>query len=322
MNHDWQKLQEIADELTERLKACDICPHRCGINRLQGDIGRCGIGAQCRVASWCDHHGEEPAISGTQGSGTIFAAECNLKCVYCQNYQISQGAIGKYDVYSAQQLADIMLQLQARGCHNINLVSPTHVMPQFVSALALAVRDGLNLPVVYNSNGYDNVDVLSQLDDVVDIYLPDLKYADSAIAVELSSAPNYPDIAIAAIGEMYRQKGALVTDDNDIAISGVIVRHLVLPGNLSGSREILSRLANEVSPDITVSIMAQYFPTHRAIEYKQFPLHRTITADEYDEAIDAFADAGLENGWAQELSEAPENYQPDFDKEEHPFEER
>jgi putative pyruvate formate lyase activating enzyme len=322
MNHDWQKLQEIADGLTERLKACDICPHRCGVNRLRGDIGRCGIGAQCRVASWCDHNGEEPAISGTQGSGTIFAAGCNLKCVYCQNYQISQGEIGKYDTYSAQKLADIMLELQERGCHNINLVSPTHVMPQFVSALALAVRDGLNLPVVYNSNGYDNVDVLNQLDDVVDIYLPDLKYADSAIATELSSASNYPDIAIAAIGEMYRQKGALVTDDNDIAISGVIVRHLVLPGNLSGSREILSRLADEVSPDITVSIMAQYFPTHRAIEYEQFPLHRTITADEYEEAIDAFADAGLENGWAQELSEAPENYQPDFDKEIHPFEER
>jgi putative pyruvate formate lyase activating enzyme len=320
MNKDWQKIYNTAEKLMARLGACDICPHRCGVNRLQGETGLCGVGVECRVASWCCHNGEEPAISGTQGSGTIFAAGCNMKCVFCQNYQISQGNIDKYEAYSIEKMADIMLQLQTKGCHNINLVSPTHVMPQFASALAKAYRDGLNIPVVYNSNGYDNIDVLNQLCDVVDIYLPDLKYADSTIARELSGAPGYPDIAISAIKEMYRQKDSLITSEDGIAISGVIVRHLVLPGNLAGSRAILSRLANEVSPDITVSIMAQYFPAHHAYEYTRYPLQRTITADEYDEAIDAFADAGLENGWAQELTEAPENYKPDFDREEHPFE--
>ncbi len=320
MIHDWQKMQEIADGLTERLSACDICPHRCGVNRLLGETGQCGIGKECRVASWCDHHGEEPAISGTKGSGTIFAAGCNLKCAYCQNYQISQQEVEKYNTCSTQELTDIMLQLQKRGCHNINLVSPTHVMPQFVSALALATKNGLDLPVVYNSNGYDNVDVLNMLDDVVDIYLPDLKYANADIATELSGAPDYPDIAIAAIAEMYRQKGPLILNDDGIAISGVIVRHLVLPGNLADSKEILSRLANAVSPNITVAIMSQYYPTHRTNDFKQFPLTRTITVDEYDSAIDAFISAGLKNGWTQELSESPENYLPDFEKEKHPFE--
>jgi putative pyruvate formate lyase activating enzyme len=320
MNSNWRKLQGIADDLTRRLQACDVCPHRCGVNRLQGQVGLCGIGEECRVASWCDHHGEEPAISGTRGSGTIFAAGCNLRCVYCQNYQISQDDVGKYETYSTRQLADFMMQLQARGCHNINLVSPTHVIPQFAAALAVAVRDGLNIPVVYNSNGYDSVDILQQIEDFVDIYLPDLKYADATIAADLSGAPDYPDIAIAAIKEMYRQKGALTVDETGIATRGVIVRHLVLPGNLAGSRQILSRLAREVSPDITVSIMAQYFPTHHASNYKQYPLQRTITVDEYEEAIDAFAEAGLENGWTQELLEAPDNYKPDFTGDKHPFE--
>ncbi len=320
MSRNRRCLQEIADILTARLRKCDICPHCCGVNRLLGQVGRCAADAECRVASWCDHHGEEPAISGSKGSGTIFAAGCNLKCVFCQNYQISQTGINSYPAYSADKLADVMLQLQSKGCHNINLVSPTHVVPQLASALALAVRDGLDIPVVYNSNGYDRADVIKLLDSFIDIYLPDLKYADAEIAADLSGAPGYPDIAIAAIKEMYRQKGELAIDDNGVAVSGVIVRHLVLPGNLAGSREILARLATEVSPNITVSIMAQYYPTHHAGEYKQYPLQRTITADEYEEAIDAFADAGLENGWAQELSEAPGNYQPDFDKEDHPFE--
>jgi putative pyruvate formate lyase activating enzyme len=306
-----------ADALLARLACCDICPHACGVDRLHGAVGRCATGARARIAAACDHHGEEPAISGTRGSGTVFAAGCNLRCVYCQNHQISQGAVGAYPEYDADALADTFLSLQAKGCHNLNWVSPTHVAPQLVAGLARAVARGFRLPVVYNTNGYDRVDVLAKLDGVVDIYLPDLKYADDAAARRLSAAPGYPDAVLAAIREMHRQVGDLVLDDDYVAVSGVIVRHLVLPHNLSGTREALRRLAEEVSPTITVSLMAQYYPTHRAAAVSE--LRRTLTAAEYDDALDAFADAGLENGWAQEL-QAEATYRPDFDAEEHPFE--
>jgi putative pyruvate formate lyase activating enzyme len=306
----------VAAALTARLEACDICPHACGVNRLVGALGRCGIGAQARVASVCDHHGEEPALSGTGGAGTIFVAGCNLRCVYCQNCQISQGDLAAFPAYDADALADAYLSLQARGCHNLAWVSPTHVTPQLVAALAIARARGLTLPVVYNSNGYDRVDVLRLLDGVIDIYLPDLKYADDDVAVRLSGAPGYADTALAAIREMYRQVCDLETDDDGIARRGVIVRHLVLPGNLSGTRDALRRLAEDVSPTVTVSLMAQYYPAHRAATIPA--LNRLITADEYDDALDAFGEAGLENGWAQEPA-APDTYRPDF-TDGHPFE--
>lgn len=306
------------DALRARLAECDLCPHRCGVNRLAGQLGRCGIGAQARVAAVCDHHGEEPALSGTGGAGTIFVAGCNLRCLYCQNCQISQTDIAGYPTYTTAQLADAYLDLQRRGCHNLAWVSPTHVVPQLLDAVAHALPRGLSLPIVYNSNGYDAISALALLDGVVDIYLPDLKYADPVTACDLSGAPDYPDIAMAAMREMYRQVGSLQLDDAGIARRGLIVRHLVLPGNLAGTRIALRRLAREVSPDITVSLMAQYYPTHRA--HTVPPLARTITADEYDAALDAFVDAGLHNGWAQELHEAPETYRPDFTADNHPFE--
>ncbi|HEY3376101.1 MAG TPA: radical SAM protein [Armatimonadota bacterium] len=268
------------------------------------------------MASICDHHGEEPVLSGTRGAGTVFVAGCNLRCVYCQNHQISQTALDAYPAYTSEELAAGFLQLQRQGCHNLDWVSPSHVVPQLVEALALAIEQGCRLPVVYNSNGYDQLSTLALLDGVIDIYLPDLKYADAGTAQRLSAAPGYPDIAIAAIREMYRQVGALSLDAAGIARRGVVVRHLVLPHNLAGSRDALRRLAEEVSQEITVSLMAQYYPTHRAAEIPE--LSRTITAAEYDEALDAFAEAGLENGWAQELHDAPESYRPDF-QEEHPF---
>jgi putative pyruvate formate lyase activating enzyme len=311
------ELKERVRLLLERLAACDLCPHACGVNRLAGEVGRCRAGARARIASACDHHGEEPAISGRGGSGTVFAAGCNLRCVFCQNAQISQGDLAQYPEQTAAEIADTFLRLQRLGCHNLNWVSPTHVAPQLVEALAVAVELGLRLPVVYNSNGYDSVTVLRSLDGIVDIYLPDLKYADAAVAERLSGAPGYPDAAIAAIREMYRQAGNLELDENDVARRGVIVRHLVLPGGLAGSRAILRRLAEEVSPTVTVSLMAQYYPAHRAGAVPE--LSRTITVEEYEDALDAFAAAGLENGWAQEVRAAPEYYRPDF-RAEHPFE--
>jgi len=312
-----EELYERARALRGRLAACDICPHACGVDRLAGQVGRCRTGAQARIASACDHHGEEPAISGQRGSGTVFVAGCNLRCVFCQNAQISQGDLREYPVQTTEEIAETYLRLQRLGCHNLNWVSPTHVAPQLVEALAVAVERGFELPIVYNSNGYDSVSVLQLLDGIVDIYLPDLKYADGAVAERLSGAPGYPDAAIAAICEMYRQVGDLEMDEGDIARRGVIVRHLVLPGNLAGSRVILRRLAEEVSPTVTISLMAQYYPAHHAATVPE--LTRTITVEEYEDALDAFAEAGLENGWAQEVRSAPEYYRPDFN-EAHPFE--
>jgi len=312
-----EDLHERVRALRERLGACDLCPHACGANRLAGETGRCRTGAPARIASACDHHGEEPAISGRHGSGTVFVAGCNLRCVFCQNSEISQGDLTQYPEQTAEEIADTFLRLQRLGCHNLNWVSPTHVVPQLVEALAIAVERGLRLPVVYNSNGYDSLSAVQLLDGIVDIYLPDLKYADGATAERLSGAPGYPDTAIAAIREMYRQAGDLALDENDVARRGVVVRHLVLPGNLAGSRVILRRLAEEVSPTITVSLMAQYYPAHRASSVPE--LARTITVEEYEEALDAFAAADLENGWAQEVRTAPHYYRPDF-REDHPFE--
>ena len=313
------ELQRRVQHLRARLALCDICPHLCRINRLAGEVGRCGIAAHARIAAVCDHHGEEPVLSGNRGAGTVFVAGCNLRCCYCQNFQISQQQIDSYPLYDAPALAHAFLDVQARGCHNLSWVSPSHVVPQLLEGLQLAIEDGLRLPLVYNSNGYDALDTLRLLDGVVDIYLPDLKYADAQVAARLSGAPDYPDIALAAIREMYRQVGELRLDADGLAIRGVIVRHLVLPGRLAGSREALRRLAEEVSPLVTVSLMAQYYPAHRA---DQFPgLMRTITAEEYEDALDAFGEAGLENGWTQELHEAPESYQPDF-RDDHPFETR
>jgi putative pyruvate formate lyase activating enzyme len=306
------ELQYRAQALREELTCCELCPQRCRVNRLQGEIGLCGIADVARVAAMCAHHGEEPAISGEFGAGTVFMAGCNLSCCYCQNYQISQQGVADYPAYDAVALAEGFLELQRKGCHNLDWVSPTHVVPQLLEALAIAIPRGLHLPIVYNSNGYDSLATLRMLEGVVDIYLPDLKYADDAIARRLSNAPGYTDIALGAISEMYRQVGDLTLDPDGIASRGVIVRHLVLPHNLAGTRQALRRLAAEVSPTITVSLMAQYYPAHRADKIAE--LRRPITAEEYDEALDGFTDAGLENGWAQDVQQAPDTFRPDFSK--------
>ena len=312
------ELSKRDERLTARLASCDICPRKCGVNRLKGELGFCQSRALPIVASYCVHRGEEPAISGSRGSGTIFFGNCNLRCVFCQNHQISQNwQRQKANEENIEALAGHMLELQAQGCHNINLVSPSHFVPQLVSALAIAISRGLKLPLVYNTNAYDSLETLKELDGIIDIYLPDIKYSNDAKAVRYSSAPNYTAISRQAIKEMFRQAGELMLDGDGTAQRGVIVRHLILPENIAGSIEALKWLAQVVSPEVTISLMSQYHPTHHA---SRFPLiARPISQAEYDEVIQALEESELENGWVQGM-DAPQNYLPDFEKEVHPFE--
>ncbi len=313
------ELKKRAQRLNARLACCDICPRKCGVNRLKGETKFCHCGVLPIVASYCDHHGEEPALSGTMGSGTIFFGNCNLRCIYCQNHQISQNhEYQKKNEVSTERLAEMMLHLQDRfGCHNINLVSPSHFVPQIIEALLEAVPMGLNIPLLYNTNGYDSLETLEELDGVIDIYLPDLKYSDNRIAKALSQATEYVKHSRDAIGEMWRQAGELRTDKAGIAISGVIVRHLILPGGLAGSRDSLTWLAREVSPRITISAMSQYHPQHKA--YNHPKLSKTITDAEYDEVLEIMNILGFEYGWFQGKG-ADKVYLPDFEREGHPFE--
>ena len=312
------ELSKRAAQLTARLASCDICPRKCGVNRLEEGRDFCHSGALPILASYCAHKGEEPAISGTHGSGTIFFGNCNLRCVFCQNYQISQDwQKQEANELSIEKLAGYMLELQAQDCHNINLVSPSHFVPQIVAALVIAIPKGLKLPLVYNTNTYDSLETLKELDGIVDIYLPDIKYSDDKKAIRYSSAPDYTNISRQAIKEMFRQTGELTLDKNEIARRGVIVRHLILPENIAGSKESLNWLAHEVSQEVTISLMSQYHPTHHASRFPEIARH--INQAEYDEVMQAMEEAGLENGWVQGI-DAPQNYLPDFEKEGHPFE--
>ncbi|HUV57008.1 MAG TPA: radical SAM protein [Dehalococcoidales bacterium] len=312
------ELERRAERLEARLASCDICPRRCEVNRLEGELGFCHSGRLPIVSSFCAHHGEEPALSGSRGSGTVFLGNCNMRCVYCQNYQISQNwekqRANEIDCHS---LAEHMLYLQDElGCHNINLVSPSHFVPQLVRVVLEAVPTGLKLPLVYNTNSYDAIETLRELDGIVDIYLPDLRYASDDRANRFSQAPDYVAQARQAIKEMYRQVGELVVDEFGVAQRGVIVRHLILPNGLAGSKESLGWLAREVSPRVTVSIMSQYHPMHRA---NQFPLlARPVSLAEYEEVRRVMEGVGLENGWIQEMG-AQKVYLPDFEREGHPF---
>jgi putative pyruvate formate lyase activating enzyme len=306
------ELERSAARLEARLASCDICPRECGKNRLEGQTGFCHSGAIPIVSSFCAHHGEEPALSGTRGSGTIFFGNCNMRCVYCQNHQISQDhRTQRRNEIDGHTLAEHMLYLQDDlKCHNINLVSPSHFVPQIVRALVEAVPMGLKLPLVYNTGGYDSVETLKDLDGIIDIYLPDLRYASDKWARKFSRARNYVESARAAIKEMYRQVGNLVVDDEEIAVKGIIVRHLILPGGLAGSEESLEWLVREVSPSVTVSIMSQYYPANRVQKYPI--LSRKILPGEYDEVVRLVEKLGIE-GWTQEMASA-ESYIPDFSK--------
>jgi len=312
------ELERRAESLEARLSSCDICPRECGVNRRENELGVCHSARLPIVSAVCAHHGEEPAISGSRGSGAVFFGNCNMRCVYCQNHQISQDWERQQSKeMDCRTLAERMLYLQDElGCHNINFVSPSHFVPQLVRAVLEAVPMGLRLPLVYNTSSYDSVKSLRELDGIINIYLADLRYASNKWARKFSQAPDYVERARVAIKEMYRQVGELVMDDEGIAQRGLIVRHLILPNRLANSEESLTWLVGELSPKVTVSIMSQYFPAHRA---SRIPLlSRTISLSEYSEVIRLLDRLEIENGWLQEM-EASVNYLPDFTREGHPF---
>ena len=279
-----------------RLACCDLCPHACAVNRLAGEVGLCGGGKTPRIASASIHRGEEPPISGSRGSGTIFLSGCTLNCRFCQNFPISQLRHGT-DV-SIGQLSEKMLGLQLRGAHNINLVTPSHFTPQILASLYLAIRQGFNLPIVWNTSGYERLDTLQLLDGVVDIYLPDMKYALETEALKLSHAPGYPELNRVAVAEMLRQVGHLRCDGQGVAVSGVIVRHLVLPQGRAGSADTLAWIAAHLGADTHIALMSQYFPAHLANETPG--MEKRLTRDEYGEAVEALESNELENGWVQD----------------------
>jgi putative pyruvate formate lyase activating enzyme len=290
---------ELLDRVRQgyaRLKCCDLCPHGCGVNRLAGETGVCRAGARPRIASTNIHRGEEPPISGTRGSGTIFLSGCSLHCRFCQNFPISQ--LGNGNDLSTVELAERFVRLQALGAHNINFVTSTHFLPQILAALFLAVPKGLRLPIVWNSSGYERVDALRLLDDIVDIYLPDMKYAADDQAERLSAAPGYREINRAAVREMLRQVGHFEQDEGGVAVRGLIIRHLVLPCGSAGSRETMAWIAMNLGRETHVSLMKQYFPAHEAASVAG--IDRKLTDGEYEEAVAALEEAGLENGWVQE----------------------
>jgi putative pyruvate formate lyase activating enzyme len=292
------ELEKRIDAAYKLLESCRVCPRECGVNRLKNDkLGFCRSGLAPIISSVSPHFGEEPPLSGTKGSGTVFFTNCNLRCVYCQNYPISQ--LGNGEERTAGELACQMLWLQEQGCHNLNLVTPTHFVPQILKALGIAMQRGFNLPIVYNTSGYESTETLRLLEGIVDIYLPDMRYSDNAAAMKYSIAPDYPQLNRAAIQEMYRQVGNLVLDEQGVARQGMIVRHLVLPGNIAGTEAVMKFLAEEISKDVSISLMSQYFPAHRAKEFKE--INRRITTEEYEKASQIMLKYGLENGWIQNL---------------------
>ena len=285
------ELQRRSREAVESLARCQVCPRRCEANRLAGDLGVCRVGRYARVSSHFAHHGEEDCLRGWRGSGTIFFAQCNLRCVFCQNYDISHD--GFPPEVSPAQLAQRLLALQAQGCHNINLVTPTHVTPQWLEALPLAVEGGLRLPIVYNTSAYDSVATLRLLDGIVDIYMPDFKMWDEALTEEYMSARDYPEVARAALREMYRQVGDLKLDQDGLAKRGLLVRHLVMPERAAGSAEVMRFLAQELSPHTAVNIMAQYYPAGGVGTHRYVAINRPIRHEEYWQAMAAARAAGL-----------------------------
>ncbi|MFC1646285.1 radical SAM protein [Candidatus Omnitrophota bacterium] len=278
------------------LESCTICPRKCKVNRINNEKGFCRVGLKPVICSFMPHHGEEPPISGSRGSGTIFLSFCNLKCQYCQNYSFSQN--GEGEEVSLEKLSELMLYLQNSNCHNINFVTPTHVMPQILKALYMAIEKGLNIPIVYNTSGYELPEMIKILDSIVDIYLVDMRYADNQHSEKYSKASNYPYYNQEAVKEMYMQVGDAEIDKEGIMKKGLLVRHLVLPNNISGTEKIMQFLSKEISKKTSISIMSQYSPYYQAYKYPE--LSRRITKEEYQAAIDCLSKYGLENGWIQD----------------------
>ena len=292
----------------ELLKKCEICPHKCKVDRTNNKIGICKSKDTVKIAKFSLHKYEEPCVSGKNGSGTVFFSNCNLKCVFCQNYEISQ--LGKGTEIAIEQLANIFIKLQEMKANNINLVSPTSYAVQIIEAIKIAKNNGLEIPIIYNSNGYENIDTIRLLNGYIDIYLPDLKYADDELAKKYSKIDNYFEIATNAIIEMYKQVGGVVLDENGLIKKGVIVRHLILPNNIENSKKVLNWINENLSKDIFVSIMAQYFPTYKSIE--EIDLNRKLNRKEYERIIKYFDKLNIENGYIQEIEENEKKYVPDW----------
>ena len=289
-------LDKIIAKLFKCLESCAICPRKCRVNRISDIQGFCRTGLKPQVYSYMAHHGEEPPVSGIKGSGTIFFSNCNMACVYCQNYEFSQGGAGREVDF--EELAGFMLELQKMGCHNINLVTPTHILPQILKSLKMAISAGLKIPLVYNTSGYELPEIIKLLDGIIDIYMPDMRYADAEAAFQFSAASDYPEYNRKAVKEMYRQVGTAQIDEEGIIKRGLIIRHLVLPNNLSGTERIMRFIAEDLSRDTYISLMSQYLPYHKAVEFKA--INRRLKLKEYAEAKEIMAKCGLPNGWTQD----------------------
>lgn len=295
--------------MIELLQKCEICPHKCKIDRTKNQVGRCKSKDTVKVALASIHNFEEPCISGRNGSGTVFFSNCNLSCEFCQNYEISQQGVGKE--ISIERLAEIFIEQQSRGADNINLVSPTSYAVQIIEAIKIAKNNGLKIPIIYNTNGYENIETLKLLEGYIDIYLPDLKYAENDLAKKYSKIENYFEIATSAIKEMYRQVGKNEYDENGIIKAGIIIRHLILPNHTENSKKVLKWIVENMPKNITVSVMAQYFPTYKAKEIKD--INRKITKYEYQKIENYLYSLDLENGYIQEMGNNEEIYVPKWE---------
>jgi putative pyruvate formate lyase activating enzyme len=316
------ELKKRVEALEKLLESCTICPKDCGNNRLNDEIAACYSGRLPIVSSYTAHFGEEPALSGTRGAGNIFFGNCNLRCVYCQNFQISQTwKTQKKNEITHERLAEMMLELQAKGCHNVGFVSPTHFVPQMVRGIWLAAEQGLKLPIVFNTNAYDSVEVLQLLDGIVDVYLPDLKYAEDSAGFEFSKVREYSKHARAAIREMFRQMGdELIFDENGLLKRGLLIRLLVLPNDIAGIEENLKWIKNELNPTVAISLMAQYYATNKAAtDSRYILLSRRISEREWFNAVSLLEELGFEEGFLQEYESASHYYRPDFTDAEKPF---
>jgi len=285
------ELKRRVGRALEALKSCEVCPRDCGVDRLADKFAVCKTGRYAVVSSYFAHFGEEDCLRGSKGSGTIFFSGCNLRCVFCQNFDISWQLRGT--PAPPEKLAAMMLELQAEGCHNINFVTPEHVVPQIIEALPLAIEGGLRLPLVYNTSAYDSMESLELMEGVVDIYMPDFKYWDSEMARKYSKAPDYPEAARRAIKEMHRQVGELVTDEEGLAVRGLMIRHLVMPEQIAGTREVMRWIAQELSPHTYVNVMAQYYPAGKVSRQEYPEINRRLTSPEYEAALDEAGRAGL-----------------------------
>lgn len=318
----YKKLND--DEFQERIKrayaslnSCNICPRNCNIDRYNSHNGFCQSGLLPIVSSYTLHFGEEPVLSGQNGAGNIFFGNCNMKCIYCQNFEISQNWKEELkNEISCEDLSNIMIELQNKKAHNIGLVSPTHFTPQILKSIYLANKKGLQIPIIYNSNGYDSVEILKLFENVIDIYLPDLKYGNNIYAREYSFTPNYFDFAKEALKEMYRQVGDELVFEGNILVRGLIIRHLVLPNEISETESVFKFISEELSPNIHISLMSQYYPTFKANRYAL--VSRKLRFREYEKALSLLDKYGLKNGWTQEM-DSPEYYLPNFENRDNPF---